>query len=39
MKNLLEKNQEVLMTNDNYLISKYFSGPLGFKKSYNKALG
>ncbi len=39
MKNLLEKNQEVLMTNDGYLVSKRFAGPLGFKKSYNKALG
>ncbi len=39
MKNLIEKNQEALLTNDGYLISKYFAGPLGFKKSYNKALG
>ncbi len=34
--NLIEKNQEILITKDNYLVSKYFFTPMAYTKSYNK---
>ncbi len=37
-KNLLEKKQEILMTNDGFLVSRYFGMPLTFKREYNKTL-
>lgn len=39
MKNLIEKNQEILMTKDGYLVSKWFAMPMKFTRDYNQIKG
>ena len=38
MKNLIEKKFSVLITNDGYLMSRWFSMPIAETRRYNKAL-
>ena len=38
MKNLIEKKFSALLTNDGYLVSRWFSMPISEVKRYNKAL-